>query len=373
MDLTNFDLDELFGFGDDSNPLMMLIWIIPIIIFVFYGQRIQLYVTSNDIKKNIAKLNDYRGESKTELINFVKNNLTFKADPTKKIETFLDYFSIMPVDMDPNGIIPKIQHFVRSREDYTREHVRSLCPQINDLDLSKVQTLLEIASTLQLLHKVTRHLFLTAKKQNNFPLILPLQMMLPFIMEQAEALKDAIPAFKAGQPVGDGIGPMVVGKMMLNTIKKEGAFQTVYSESEFEQRKIYLLKAQGPFSTVGRLGDAVKNLCSQQKFDAIIMIDAALKMEGEDSATIARGFGAAIGGIGVERFHIEEIATQKNIPIFAIIIKQSAKEAVGLMTKEIAETADEVLAQIYDTIKDNTKEEQSVLIIGVGNTMGVLQ
>ena len=96
-------------------------------------------------------------------------------------------------------------------------------------------------------------------------------------------------------------------------------------------------------------------------------------MEGEDSATIARGFGAAIGGIGVERFHIEEIATQKNIPIFAIIIKQSAKEAVGLMTKEIAETADEVLAQIYDTIKDNTKEEQSVLIIGVGNTMGVLQ
>ena len=43
------------------------------------------------------------------------------------------------------------------------------------------------------------------------------------------------------------------------------------------------------------------------------------------------------------------------------------------MTKEIAETADEVLAQIHDTIKDNTKEEQSVLIIGVGNTMGVLQ
>ena len=45
-------------------------------------------------------------------------------------------------------------------------------------------------------------------------------MILPFIMEQAEAMKEAIPAFKAGQPVGDGIGPMVVGKMMLDTKKR---------------------------------------------------------------------------------------------------------------------------------------------------------
>ena len=62
---------------------------------------------------------------------------------------------------------------------------------------------------------------MTAKKQNNYPLILPLQMMLPFIMEQAEALKDAIPAFKKGQPIGDGIGPLVVGGMMLDTLKNK--------------------------------------------------------------------------------------------------------------------------------------------------------
>ena len=34
-------------------------------------------------------------------------------------------------------------------------------------------------------------------------------------------------------------------------------------------------------------------------------------MEGEDSATTARGFGAAIGGIGTERFLIEEVAVNK--------------------------------------------------------------
>jgi hypothetical protein len=198
-------------------------------------------------------------------------------------------------------------------------------------------------------------------------------MMLPFIMEQAEALKEAIPAFKAGQPVGDGIGPMVVGKMMLNTIKHGAAFQTVWSQSEFKGRKLYLMKAQGPLSTVGRPGDAVKNLISDHKLNAIIMVDAALKLEGEDSATIARGFGAAIGGIGTERFQIEEVATTHNIPIFAIVIKQSSKEAIGLMTKEIAEKADDVRSQIHEMIEENTKEGQSILIIGVGNTLGVSQ
>ena len=46
-------------------------------------------------------------------------------------------------------------------------------------------------------------MFLTAKKQNNYPSnFTTLQMILPFIMEQAEAMKKAIPAFKTGQPIG---------------------------------------------------------------------------------------------------------------------------------------------------------------------------
>ena len=36
-------------------------------------------------------------------------------------------------------------------------------------------------------------------------------------MEHATAMNAAIPAFKLGQPLGDGIGPMVVGKMMLDS------------------------------------------------------------------------------------------------------------------------------------------------------------
>ena len=374
MDFSNLDiLDEFFGTGGDSNPFMMLIWFLPVILFVFYGQRIQLIITSRDIKKDMAKLEQFRNDSRNELIDYVKQKLSPNGDPTQKLDRFFDYFTIMPVDIDPNGIIPKIHHLVRSRDDTTRKQVKSMFSEINTLEVTKVQNLLEIVTTLQLLHKVVRHLFLTAKKQNNYPLILPLQMLLPFIMEQAEALKDAIPAFKKGQPIGDGIGPLVVGGMMLDTKKQNAEFETVYSESEFDGRKLILLKAEGPYATVGRPGEATESIVEKLKPDVIIMIDAALKLEGEDSGSVAQGFGAAIGGIGTDRFKIEAIATKYDIPIFAIVVRQSVKEAITLMTKEISDQAENVKSQVYEMITDNSNPNQTVLVIGVGNTLGVAQ
>ena len=374
MDFSDLDvLDELFGTGGDSNPFMMLIWFLPVLLFVFYGQRIQLIITSRDIKKDMAKLEQFRNDARNELIDYVKQKLSPNGDPTQKLDRFFDYFTVMPVDIDPNGIIPKIHHLVRSRDDTTRKQVKSMFSEINTLEVTKVQNLLEIVTTLQLLHKVVRHLFLTAKKQNNYPLILPLQMLLPFIMEQAEALKDAIPAFKKGQPIGDGIGPLVVGEMMLGTKKQNAEFETVYSESEFDGRKLILLKAEGPYATVGRPGEATESIVEKLKPDAIIMIDAALKLEGEDSGSVAQGFGAAIGGIGTDRFKIEAIAVKYDIPIFAIVVRQSVKEAITLMTKEISDQAENVKSQVYEMITDNSNPNQTVLVIGVGNTLGVAQ
>ena len=374
MDFSSLDvLDEFFGTGGDSNPFMMLIWFLPVILFVFYGQRIQLIITSRDIKKDMAKLEQFRNDSRNELIDYVKQKLSPNGDPTQKLDRFFDYFTIMPVDIDPNGIIPKIHHLVRSRDDTTRKQVKSMFSEINTLEITKVQNLLEIVTTLQLLHKVVRHLFLTAKKQNNYPLILPLQMMLPFIMEHAEALKDAVPAFKQGQPIGDGIGPLVVGGMMLDTKKQKAEFETVYSESEFNDRKFILLKAEGPYATVGRPGEATESLVEKLKPNIIIMIDAALKLEGEDTGDVAQGFGAAIGGVGTDRFKIEAIATKHDIPIFAIVVRQSVKDAITLMKKEISDQTEKVRNQVYEMITDNSNPNETVLVIGVGNTLGVAQ
>ncbi|MDE0267109.1 MAG: DUF1512 domain-containing protein [Thaumarchaeota archaeon] len=392
MNFTGFELDQLLGMGEESNPLMMLVWILPVILFVFYGQRIQLYVTSGEIKKAIKKLDAYRSESRDELLGHLRDvtgspqqqqqqqqhRPPGQANPDElagKVSRFIDYITIMPVDMDPSGIVPKVKHVMRTREDVTRRQVRALAPGVADeLQAARVQVLLEIASSLHMIHKTVNHMFLTAKRQNNYPLILPLQMALPFVMEQAEALRNATGAFREGHPVGDGIGPMIVGRMMRGLKKEEAALHTVLARDSYEGRSLLLLKARGPAPVVGRPADAISYIAeSGQEIHAIIMIDAALKMEGEDSASVSHGFGAAIGGIGTERYEIEEYALGAGIPIFSIVVKESVEEAVTIMTEEIAQRADEIAVQVREMILENADEGQTVLVIGVGNTAGVAQ
>ncbi|HJU14714.1 MAG TPA: DUF1512 domain-containing protein [Candidatus Nitrosotalea sp.] len=373
MDFLGVNLDKLLNSNDNSNPLMWLVWIVPIFVFMLYGQKIQLQVTSSEINKSLEKLKTYRDDTRKELSDYIKATMKPSWDVSSKLDRYFEYFTIMPVDMDPNGIVPKIRHMMRSREDFTRAQVKTFSGSLSPMEASKIINILEVVTTIHLLYKSVRHMFLTAKKQNNFPLILPLQMMIPFIMEEAEALRTAVGAFKQGQPIGDGIGPMIVGRMMLDIDKKEASLETVWGEKDFEGRRLLLLKAEGPTGTVGRPGEAVEKIISEKKPDIIIMVDAALKLEGEETGSIAHGFGAAIGGIGTERFQIEEIATKHNIPIYAMVIKQSIKEAITLMKKEIADSAEKTTSQIYELIKDNTTAGQSVMIIGVGNTIGVSQ
>ncbi|HZT34576.1 MAG TPA: DUF1512 family protein, partial [Nitrososphaera sp.] len=241
--------------------------------------------------------------------------------------------------------------------------------------LSRIENILEAATALNMIYKVVRHFYLMGKRTTSMFVLVQLQMVMPMLLEEAEALKKAIPAFERGQPIGDGIGPMVVGSLMLGKEKKTIAKETVYAVDDYKGRKLYFVKAEGPGGTVGRPGEAIARLAQDVgiKFDSIIMIDAALKLEGEKTGDVAEGIGAAIGGIGVERYQIEEIATRLGIPVYAIIVKQSVQEAITVMRKEISDSFDKVRTTLYSVLDEKISEGQSVMIIGVGNSMGVGQ
>lgn len=364
------EIEELFSFGDDDT-LMTLIWILPILIFVLYGQRIQLYITSSEIGKKITKLGQYADDSRQSLLVFAREQT--RKDIAPSIDRFLEYFTIMPVDMDPAGMVERVRHVIRLREDATRQHIRSLDPQMSESKVAQIQTLVEVSTTLRAMYHIVNHMFLTAKRQKNYPLILPLQMILPFVMEQAEALRSSLRAFETCVPIGDGVGPIVVGSMMPGLEKRDIAFQTVAANSELEGRRLLLIKANGPMPTVGRVDEALESVIKESKPDAIVMVDAALKLEGEESGIVAHGFGAAIGGSGAERAQIEKIATDAQIPIHSVIVKQSVKDALSPMPKKIADSISEAKIALHDSILDNTKSGQLVVVIGVGNTSGVSQ
>ena len=376
-------LNGLFG-GEGLDPSSPWMWvsiislaIIPF--FMMYAQKLQSRVIMGEISKSLAKLKTMRENARKEAIDYVKNAIKLSSsssrDPAVGVDRFLEYFTILPVDLDPNGLVHKLDHIMRTRDDRVRAEIKKLCIGAGDKEISKIENILEAATALNLIYKVVRHYYLMGKRTTSMFILVQLQMVMPLLLEEAEALQKAISAFKRGQPIGDSIGPMVVGKMMFGKEKKFAARETMYSEDEYKGRKIYLLKAEGPAGTVGRPGEAITRLVGDMgiKIDTVIMIDAALKLEGEKTGDVAEGIGAAIGGIGVEKYQVEEVAARFNIPIYAVIVKQSVQDAITVMRKEIADAFEKVTNTVYSVIEDRTSEGQSVMVIGVGNTIGVGQ
>lgn len=359
----------------DNPTLYFLLFYTPFILFLLYGQKFQTWMVLNEIGRSLNKLKMMKDKSRKEAIDYFTNVCKTSSDPTERIDQFLEYFTILPVDTDPSGIMKKIEHIITLRDDRLRSEVRKMIAINDPVKMSAAENILEATTALNYIYKIVRHFYLLGKRTMSLYVLVQLQMVMPIILQEADALMKAIDAFKSAQPIGDGIGAMVAGKLMINCEKKIIGKDTVMSESEFNGRSLYLIKAEGPAGNVGQIGTVVEKLIEEMglKPNAIVMIDAALKLEGEKTGDIAEGIGAAIGGIGVDRFKIEEVATKHHIPLYAIVIKESIIDAITVMRKEIAEATDKVIGIIKRILDEKTSVGDKVFIIGVGNTLGIGQ
>ncbi len=199
-----------------------------------------------------------------------------------------------------------------------------------------------------------------------------LQMAMPSIMEEAEAYSSAIDAFAQGRPIGDGIGPMVASKMVEGLQGRDVEEDTVAYDTSLEGRNLVVVRAKGPGGSVGKPGLAVEKLLEEKSpVSLVVTVDAALKFEGENSGEVVEGVGAAIGGPGVDRYHIEQTAARNRVPLIAIVVKMSNKEAIASMTQQIKGTVDETIQRVKNTILSRTKAGETIIVAGIGNTMGV--
>ncbi|MEM3716570.1 MAG: DUF1512 family protein, partial [Candidatus Bathyarchaeia archaeon] len=198
---------------------------------------------------------------------------------------------------------------------------------------------------------------------------------LPLIMRESEAFVNALKAFTLGQPIGDGAGALVAARLMYGKEKREISQDTVVSEVEIEGRKAYVIKAKGPGGNVGKPGEAIRQILEEKegKVALIIIVDAAQKLEGERSGEVVEGVGVAIGGPGVDKYKVEEVATKYNVPLSAILIKEGIEDVISTMRKEIIDGVEEAIERIKRLIRENTREGDTVIIAGIGNTIGISQ
>ena len=77
-------------------------------------------------------------------------------------------------------------------------------------------------------------------------------MIMPQVLLEADALINAVDTFKLGQPVGDGIGPIIASKYMVNLPKQTVAKDTVMSVTEYKGQDALRPKGRRPDGIRGR-------------------------------------------------------------------------------------------------------------------------
>jgi hypothetical protein len=360
-------------------------WIINIAFFAFimlfslYGARFQMWQYLKQIESGLLELKRMWVESRQESIEAFKEYGLTEEEVAKSLDRWMDYFTIMPVDLDPAGILTRLDHLLDERRDRFQEFIKDVAPESKEDTGQNLENTLEVTQVLNLIYRVVRHFYLLGKKTGSQLMIMQVHMQLPDLLRLAKAYHDALEAFAAGKPVGDGIGPLVVTKFAreygatpdnyTHEISREVGYYTV----EAEGRTVYALRATGPGGTVGKPGLGVRKLVETHgnKVTRIITVDAALKLEGEDMGRISEGTGAAIGDLGPEKHAIEQAATEFDLGIEAIVVKENEAAAVGVMDKKILDAVPEAIERIKTSIQKRTKPGDSVILAGIGNTIGI--
>ncbi len=367
----------LFG-GDTTGTSFIwnVIWITVLFALIFFfNQRIQLWTYQRNVEKAAVKLEILAERGRERLLEVVKQLGGEGEEKIKAIDNFLEFFAIEPVDRDPYGVLRRLEHILNLRKDRIRSFVAGIAPSASKVQQYNLEGVMEAAIALNLIFRVVRHYLILGKKTRSLFILMQLDMQMPLIMKMAEAYFNALKAFSKGEPIGDGLGPLVAAKLMHGKEKKYVAEEVVASEFDMDGRRVIVLKAEGPGSSVGKPGEAVARLVEQYggKIARIIMVDAAAKLEGEKTGDVVEGVGAAIGDPGPEKYKIEEAAVKWGIPIDAIIVKMGLDEALSTMKKEIVDAADEVVERIKKIIVERVKEGEVVIVAGIGNTIGIGQ
>jgi len=351
---------------DDTSGIMWIIWIIFIFVFSFFQQSFMVLQIIWKSERAVNMLENLAIKGKKHVLKKISKK------PDKKIKmdvsNFLEFFMIQPVTLDPFGIVKKIEHIVNLSEERFKYFVNQVAPHLDEESKANLVMGLSGAISLNQIAKIVRHFLEMTKKTKSLQYAFMLQSSLPLIEKLAKALLNGTEAFTNGWPVGDGIGSLVAAKLAGKDRAKKIEIDTLLVRKKIKGKQVLIIKAQGPGGRMGKIGKAVEKIIKRERISKVITIDAALKLEGERTGSIAEGIGVAIGGMGVDRAYIENITVKKNIPLDTVVIKMGQEEAIQPMKSEILLSVDSVVKRIEDII---ARTKGKIIIVGVGNTTGI--
>ena len=356
--------------GATNNVWGNVISFVFIMVFFMFYPRIIIAQMIWKLEQSAQMIESLTRKSK----NIVTNRVSKK--PSKKLKesigNFMEFFVVSPVNVDPYGIIGKLEHVMNNVDDRFEYFVDQIAPKMNNDEKHNVKMGLSGAVSLNHMAKLVRHFVEMIKRTKNLQLAMLLQMQLPEIERVSKAYLGATEAFVNGWAIGDSIGPYVAATMIGDTKVKEVEKETMVATKQIAGRKVFIMKAKGPGGSLGKLGKTTERIIKRNEVAKIITIDASGKLEGEKTGKVAEGVGVAMGGIGVDRSYIENIAVKKKIPIDSVVVKMAIEEAITPIKKEVLWATPKVMKIVESRIRATSKKNKgAILVIGVGNTGGV--
>ena len=351
-------------FGMQGDAIGTIIWFLLFFVFIFIYPRMMLSQMIMKLEQSAQRMEQLSVKAKNMIVKKVgKKSKIIDA----KVRNFQDFIAIEPTSLDPYGIVRKIDHITRSVETRFQQFVDEIAGEKNKREKQEINFGLRAAIGVHTIAKIVRHYVEIVKKFKNLQLAIILQMQLPEIERIAKSELKGTEAFVGGYPIGDSIGPMVAASLIDKS--REITDDVVCGETKILGRKAFVLKAKGPGPHLGRIDEALEKILKKNRIARVITVDAAGKLEGEKTGSVAEGVGFAMA-YTAERQLIEDILIPRKIPIDAIAVKVGLEEAITPMKMEIKNSIPEVIDAIKTSTK-RTKKHDKIIVIGVGNSCGI--
>ncbi len=365
----------------EQSPWSFLLFMLMWFIFIFFFQEIQLLRYLGNIGRFVTHLSTMLASSMHTVMSRIEQSRrddVARSTIEERLKRLMEFAIITPTSLEPIGLVSKLKNIIL---EYSRVLEREVSSIMTD-DRTRVQnyaTAVSVLREMNWFYKVIDHYYRQARKYKNYFLVIQLSSLLPMLKELSDIMNDAVNSFLKGVPIGDSAGPLVAFLFERRNCGERRVYENVedthISECTWQGRKVFVVKARGPGSTVGRLDDAIRfvvdTLGAKPRY--IITVDAALRLESEQTGAISEGIGVAMGGIGVEKFNIETIASRYGIPLYAFLIKMKEQEALTAMNRQIYTAVNDVVKRVESFIVSNIGVGDSAVLIGVGNTVGVAQ
>ena len=164
------------GATTDFSWIFQIAFFAFIIIFSLYGAKFQIWQYLKQIEIGLAEMKRMFVESRQTAIETFKEYGHTEEEVAKGLDQFMDYFTIMPVDLDPAGILKRLDHLLDVRRDRFEEFVAELAPESTGGMNQNLENTLEVTQVLGLIYRVVRHFYILGKKTGSQIMIMQIQM-----------------------------------------------------------------------------------------------------------------------------------------------------------------------------------------------------